>query len=351
VRKAVYAVIGIIILAIAGGLPPYLVLGQGGSETATVTITAQPVYSPPGGSGGGWSGEVGCPSGEVSTTGRVTGAGSVTRDFVIKSFDKRFSLILDEGVVVLTPRGRCPRCIGIHEMAQPPSPPEGAHIIGVMYDVVPDETTFTPPATLKYSFDLGDIPEGISEESLVIACCNEATDEWIKLDSVVDTEASTLTAQVSQIYDLVVLGYEPVVLAPAAFECGYLSITPTEVYIGETVNITVLVANTGGQSGDYSVMFKINGVAEAVSEVVLDAGASEEVSFTTSEDTAGTYSVDVNGLTGTFEVKPEPVAPPGNTTGIPTPAKPMNWWLIGGIIAAAAVVAFVIYLLRRRMAY
>jgi hypothetical protein len=350
VRRAVYAFIVIIILAFAGGLPAYLVLGQGGNQSAIVTVTAQPAYSSSGGGGGGWLSEAECPAGEVSTTGRVTGTGSVTRAFVIKSFDKRFSLIIDEGIVVLTPHGQCPRCIGIHEMAQTPSSPEGAHIIGVMYDVVPDETTFTPPATLKYSYELSEIPEGISEEGLLIACYNGATGEWIKLDSVVDAEASTVTAKVSQIYDLAILGYEPVVPMPAAFECGCLSITPTEVYISETVNITVLVTNTGGQSGDYLVMFKINGVAEAVSEVVLDAGASEEVSFTTSEDTAGTYLVDVNGLTGTFEVKPEPLTPVIPMTPVePTPAKPMNWWLTGGVIAAAAAAAVAIYLYRVRL--
>jgi hypothetical protein len=61
----------------------------------------------------------------------------------------------------------------------------------------------------------------------------------------------------------------------------------------------------------------------------------------TSRDTAGIYSVDVNDLTGTFEVKEKP-----------TPAKPISWWLIGGIIAAVAIVmALAIFLLRRRMLF
>jgi len=351
VPRVAYALILIIILAFVVGFPAYLALGQmgGGSQSVTVTVTAQPAYSPPRGGGGGWPGEAACPAGEVYTTGRATGAGSVIRAFVIKSFDKRFSLFLDEGIVVLTPRGKCPRCIGIHEMEQPPSLPEGAHIIGVMYDVVPDETTFTPPATLEYSYAPNDIPEGIAEESLVIACYNEASGEWTELDSVVDTEAKTVTAKIAWFNDLAVLGYEPAVPAPAAFECGWLSITPTAVDIGETVNVTILVANTGGQSGNYLVILKINGVAEADKEVALDAGASGQVGFTTSKNTAGTYLVEVNGLTGSFEVKPKPA--PVVTPVEPTPAKPINWWLIGGIIAAVGIVGFVIFLLRRRMAY
>jgi hypothetical protein len=54
--------------------------------------------------------------------------------------------------------------------------------------------------------------------------------------------------------------------------------------------------------------------------------------------------VEVNGLTGTFVVKEKPTPV--------TPVKPINWWLIGGIIAAVAIVmALAIFLLRRRMIF
>lgn len=345
-RRAVYAFIVIIIMAFVVGFPAYLAMGQGGSDTATVTVTAQPAYSPPAG-GYGWPGGVECPAGEVSTTGRITGAGLVIQSFVIESFDKRFCLILDEGTVVLTPHGICPRCIGIHinEISILSSPPEGALIIGTIYDAIPDGTTFTPPATLIYSYDPNDIPEGVAEGSLVIAYYDSATGEWIELDCVVDTEANTIAAKLGQIHDLVVLGHK--VVAPADFEVSSLSISPTEVDIGETLNITILVTNIGGQPGSYKVILKINGVAEADREVFLDVGASKQVSFSTSKDAVGTYSVDVNGLTGSFEVKtkPAPVTPVE-----PTPVKPTNWWLIGGICAAVVVVGLIIYLffIRRR---
>jgi hypothetical protein len=342
VPRVVYVFIVIIILAFLGGFPAYLAIGQGGSQGDTVTVTAQPAYTlPVGGWGAGGVGGVGCPAGEVSTAGRITSDGLVVRTFVIESFDKRFCLILDEGTVVLTPDGRCPRCIGIHidEMRTFPPPPEGAHVIGTMCDVVPDGTTFTPPATLKYIYDQSDIHEGVTEESLVMAYYDEAIGKWIKLGCVVDAEANIIMAEASHLTAFAVLSYEVVV--PAAFEVSSLSISPTEVDIGETLNITILVANTGGQSGSYKVILKINGVAEVDKEVAINAGASEQVSFSIARDTAGIYSVDVNGLTGSFEVK-QPVEP--------APVKPTNWWLIGGIITAVVVVGSVIYLflIRRR---
>jgi len=227
VRRVVYAFIAITILAFLGGFPAYMAIGQGGgSQTVTVTVTAQPVYTPPGG-GGGWGGAPECPAGEVATTGKTTGAGSVTQPFIVESFDKRFSLILDEGIVVLTPHGTCPRCIGIHKMTTLLPSPEDAYIIGVMYDVVPDDTTFAPPATLRYSYGQNDLPEGVSEETLVIACYDGATGEWIKLDCVVDTESNTITAKISQIYDLAVFGYEAEAPTPTPTPTPPPTPTPT----------------------------------------------------------------------------------------------------------------------------
>jgi hypothetical protein len=130
--------------------------------------------------------------------------------------------------------------------------------------------------------------------------------------------------------------------AQAAFSVSSLSILPSEVLVGETVTISVSVTNTGGQSDTYKVNLKIDGAVVATKELTVAAGKSESVSFTTSKDAAGIYSVDVNGLTGSFTVKP--LAPP------PPPSKP-NWPLIGGIVGGAIVIGLLIYLLTRRRAY
>lgn len=55
---------------------------------------------------------------------------------------------------------------------------------------------------------------------------------------------------------------------------------------------------------------------------------------------AGTYSVDVDGLTGSFTVKEKPV--------VPVVPKPVNWPLIGGIIAAVVIAGLVVFFLVRR---
>ncbi|MBA7619254.1 hypothetical protein ES703_26591 [subsurface metagenome] len=103
----------------------------------------------------------------------------------------------------------------------------------------------------------------------------------------------------------------------------------------------MLVANTGGESGSYTVVLKIDGVKEAEETVTIAAGESQEVSFSVTREDPGDYTVDVDGLSDSFTVVLL-VEPPG-----------INWALIGGIIGGLIVVAGLLYyfLVFRRRAY
>ncbi|MBA7669384.1 hypothetical protein ES703_77514 [subsurface metagenome] len=128
-----------------------------------------------------------------------------------------------------------------------------------------------------------------------------------------------------------------VIEAPAAFTASNLTITPSEVDIGEEVTISVLVTNTGDLSGSYEVILKVDGVAIATEEITLAGGASETVTFTTAQDIAGTYSVTVDGLSGTFGVK-----------AVVVPPKPINWQLIAIIAGVTAAIVVPLVIRRRR---
>jgi hypothetical protein len=124
--------------------------------------------------------------------------------------------------------------------------------------------------------------------------------------------------------------------APAtAFTSTKLSISPSEVNIGETVSISVLITNTGNTADSYEITLKINGVVQTTKNVALNAGASEEVTFTTAKDVAGNYTVDANGLSGSFTVKEAPAPPP--------PAPVINWPLIWGVIGGGVLVIGAIF--------
>ncbi len=92
--------------------------------------------------------------------------------------------------------------------------------------------------------------------------------------------------------------------AGSGFMVKGLSIEPKEVQVGETVNITVSVANKFNTSGVYSLVLDINGAKEAEKQASLGAGSSQNVTFSVIRQSTGKYAVFVNGLSGTFTVVP-----------------------------------------------
>jgi len=128
---------------------------------------------------------------------------------------------------------------------------------------------------------------------------------------------------------------------PAHFVPSGLSIVPSVERIwepvtfvtrtGESATITANVANDGGQGGTYVVELKLNGEAVDTKIVTLDAGQSQQVSFTLSEMDYGQYEVEVAGLSGEF-----------------TTSRTITWWLIIVIIAAMGLIIWGAVWARRR---
>jgi len=127
---------------------------------------------------------------------------------------------------------------------------------------------------------------------------------------------------------------------PAKFEVSELAVTPSSIKLGETVSISVKIANTGGEASSYDVVLKINGQPVSTKTVSLEPGASTTVTFSYTPETEGTYEIDVSGLGGSLTVtKPEEAA----VGGAP--------WLLIATVAAVVVIAIVIgalLLLKRR---
>lgn len=206
---------------------------------------------------------------------------------------------------------------------------------------------------MTYTLDLDDLPEDVDPEDLVIAYWDG--DEWVELDSEVDVENSTITIEfdVEHFTTFAVIAMPPPpppVLAPAAFTSSSLSISPLEVDIGGTVTISLLLANTGEEEGSYTITLKLNGVVEATKEITLAGGANETVTFTTAKDEAGTYSVNIDGLTGSFTVREVAPPPPAAPPVTPPPAPPVNWTIWGTIIGVAVFLTIFLQIrLRRRL--
>lgn len=84
------------------------------------------------------------------------------------------------------------------------------------------------------------------------------------------------------------------------------------------------------------VKLLIDGVEEATQELTMAPGATETVIFTVSRKASGTYSVEIDGVTGEFTVA----------------ASPFPWALLAGIssVPVAAAIVVPLFIRRRRRA-
>ena len=88
------------------------------------------------------------------------------------------------------------------------------------------------------------------------------------------------------------------------FAVSNLTITPNKVKVREPVNISIIASNNGMQTGKYSVVLRIGGVVENISDMTLPAGASQTASFTITKDVPGDYYTDIDGVGGFFTAIP-----------------------------------------------
>jgi len=244
----------------------------------------------------------------IEASFRISDEGEILETIEATSEDGNLTMTIPEGTIALDIEGEPLSTLTTAIDVSPPNPPEDAHIIGLAYDFGPDGATFDPPITLTWSYDPEALPEGVAERDLVLAYYDEEAGEWVELPSVVDPVTHTITASAAHFTTFAIIG---VVTPPppAAFSVSSLSIQPAEVEPAETVTIAVSVANTGGESGSYTVVLKIDGVKEAEKTVTIAAGDSQEVSFSVTKEDAASYSVTVDGLSGSFTVAPVVVPP------------------------------------------
>ena len=95
------------------------------------------------------------------------------------------------------------------------------------------------------------------------------------------------------------------------FELSSLTINPSVVEVGEEVSASIEVANTGEKAGSYTVILKIDEEVEDEKSVSLGPDESVTVSFEVPTTEEGTYSVDINGLTGSYDVEKAQTGIPG----------------------------------------
>lgn len=264
--------------------------------------------------------------------------------------DGMVSVTIPYGVTALDGAGNPLTDVEFAVIKNAPDPPEDFSIIGLPYQLKPEGTTFDRPVMLTWRYDTGDIPEGIDEEELIITRCDNFAGGLPELDFEVDAADDTISAYIEHFSCFTVLALaasspdspatpslpvSPVV--PGAFTSSSLSVSPPEVSPGAAVTISALLTNPGEADGSDTVTLKINGVVAETREVSLAGKAFQVVTFTTAQSSAGTYAIEVNGLTGSFTVKE---GASSAVAAVPAlPAGSDRWPTIAVIIAIAAAIS------------
>lgn len=103
--------------------------------------------------------------------------------------------------------------------------------------------------------------------------------------------------------------------APAAFEVVSLNITPADAEVGEAINVTAEIRNTGGSAGVYAATLTIDGAQAETKNVTVAPEATEIVTFSIVKDKAGVYKVAVGEMSSSLEVKEK--QPPASSSSPP----------------------------------
>ena len=264
-----------------------------------------------GGGGGGPSSSV------TSLAHAISDNGTVTDTIVADSYDGKCTLTIPKGTTALTSLGNPVYGITIAEPKIPPTPPDDASFVSLVYEFRPSGATFDPPITLTFKYSELRLPEGVNEADLSIGFYNSVTGEWIILEGVhVDPETNTITAQVSHFSAFSVIASTK----PAEFTVSNMTVSPAITDIGEPSTVKATVTNSGALSNTYSINLKVNDAVVETKQVSLSGHSSQEVSFTMSQGTAGEYTISIDGASTLLTVRaPEAPAPPETT---PTPQSP-----------------------------
>jgi hypothetical protein len=111
------------------------------------------------------------------------------------------------------------------------------------------------------------------------------------------SQAVALTEGANQLnIQLVPTGAPPEV---ADIRVESLVIAPTEVYVGEPVQISVTATNYGAASVSKTIMLSVNGTVSEQT-VALESNQSKQVNFEVTPTAAKTYQVMVDGQSGSF---------------------------------------------------
>ena len=95
-------------------------------------------------------------------------------------------------------------------------------------------------------------------------------------------------------------------VSPANFEVRNLTVSPIQAKPGESISINYEVINTGGQSGEFTLITNITNLSQTNQLIKLDGGQTQTNNLTFYPSNPGTYQVNIGGANATFTIETLP---------------------------------------------
>jgi len=134
--------------------------------------------------------------------------GRLKTNVELSSADGAISLSIDADTMLLDKDGKPLEFVHIESDPTLPLPPEDAYIVGTVYDLTPHGANFNPPLKLTISYDPEELPEGVRESDVYIACYEDSQWDMVRYKQV-DTENHRVATRIDHFAKYAVLALKP----------------------------------------------------------------------------------------------------------------------------------------------
>jgi hypothetical protein len=244
------------------------------------------------------------------STVEIDAEGVVKEPFSIVDLDGNVLIDVKSGTRITGPEGEILSRIELTTTVRSMIVPDDTVILSPTYQLVgytaemeAVPVNFEPAAIITIGFDTEKLPE--NHFLPFIATYNDV-DGVVRLSvstaSLIETGKAKALVNDEEIFFVAVELAPPPPPLPARFEASNLIINPEKTFTGETVTISVTIANKGETEGSYEVHLIVDGIVRTIEEVTLSAQSTETLTFEVSNLSAGTHQVKIADLSGEFEV-------------------------------------------------
>jgi len=223
-------------------------------------------------------------------------------------------LTIAEGTVI-TAAGEKPERLVVENVPAADVPPIPDYLVSVSspYALVVyvgnnrvQHAKFSENFLLTINYNEADVPPGAF---IFIAFYDEELRQWVQLDPAWDIiqPVGTISSYVNHFTVFTVMA-EKTKVVPASISLESVSAGAQAINLGDSITVTAALANTGGLAGEYTLLFRMTGMADITRTLSIKPGETRNVEFTLIPDQPGTYKININGLTDSFVVAaPQPL--------------------------------------------